>query len=195
MELPSARELLPDLGRLIADVRDSGGLVVYTRQANAADGSDLGVLGDVYPHLVGEGGRLIGLVSGTPGIEVHEALAPVEGDIVVDKKRFSAFAGTGLEEILREHNIDTVIVTGCVTNGCCESTARDAVCRDFRVVFAEGGTATRDLPDMGWGAVSEADVHRVMQTTLAFSYGEVATPEDIVARLKAHVAAPSVNGR
>jgi len=58
------------------------------------------------------------------------------------KPRFGAFQGTDLELILRSRGIDTVIVTGVATNVCCDTTAREAAVRDFRVFFLSDGTAT-----------------------------------------------------
>ncbi len=69
-------------------------------------------------------------------------LAPVQGDEVVDKRRYSAFAGTGLDQLLRHKGISDIVVTGVMTNLCCETTARQAFVRDFRVFFAADATAT-----------------------------------------------------
>jgi isochorismatase family protein/alpha/beta hydrolase family protein len=63
-------------------------------------------------------------------------------DILLDKPRYGAFHGTDLDLILRARGIDTVIIAGIATNVCCETTAREAVVRDFRVFFLSDGTAT-----------------------------------------------------
>jgi len=74
---------------------------------------------------------------GTPGAEIDPALAPSPDDIVVQKFRSSAFFGTGLATILRANNIRSVICVGAVTEGCLESTARDAVFHDFYTVVLD----------------------------------------------------------
>jgi nicotinamidase-related amidase len=74
---------------------------------------------------------------GTPGAEIDPALTPRPDDIVVQKLRSSAFFGTGLATILRANDIRSVICAGAVTEGCLESTARDAVFHDFYTVVLE----------------------------------------------------------
>jgi ureidoacrylate peracid hydrolase len=64
------------------------------------------------------------------------------GDIILEKPRFGAFYGTDLELILRSRGIDTVIVSGISTGVCCDTTAREANARDFKVLFLSDGTAT-----------------------------------------------------
>ena len=67
---------------------------------------------------------------GTGGIQIIDELAPLPNDIIIKKRRFSAFYNTELETVLKNirgwGQIDTVIICGTVTNVCCESTARDA---------------------------------------------------------------------
>ena len=77
---------------------------------------------------------------GTFGQKVVAELAPTSGDISIVKRRFSAFYQTDLEIILRnirgnERPVNAIIICGTVTNICCESTARDAFFRDYKVVF------------------------------------------------------------
>ena len=87
------------------------------------------------PQLRDEGMR-----SGTTGQQIVKELAPAPGEIVIKKRRFSAFYQTDLEIILRNirgtiRPVDTIIICGTVSNICCESTARDAFFRDYKVVF------------------------------------------------------------
>ena len=58
-------------------------------------------------------------------------MAPVPGDIVVDKHRFSGFYDTQLDAVLKQHAVKNLIVTGCTTSVCVESTIRDAMFRDY----------------------------------------------------------------
>jgi nicotinamidase-related amidase len=83
-------------------------------------------------------------VPGTPGHEFVEELRPRPGEFVVPKWRSSAFWGTNLDLLLRSNDIRTVIVTGCTTEGCVESTARDAQFNDYYVVVAEDCVASDD---------------------------------------------------
>jgi ureidoacrylate peracid hydrolase len=177
-----AREILvPRLKPLLAACRSRSMLVVYTGQANRPGGADLGILGEVYPAL--KDGKAC--VAGTAGVEVYPELSPRPEDIVVPKRRFDAFLGTDLELVLRQRAIDTLIITGTSTSVGTESTARAAVARDFRVVFPSDGTVNRDLPDAGWGPVSETELKRVVLTILA-QFCRVAPIEEIVREITQH---------
>jgi nicotinamidase-related amidase len=94
--------------------------------------------------------RLGALVPGTWGAEIVDELRPVDGELVVDKHRISAFAGTDLDRLLRQRGIDSVVLTGISTSFVVEGTARDAVDRGFRTAVVSDGCA--DL---------EADTHRL----------------------------------
>jgi nicotinamidase-related amidase len=83
-------------------------------------------------------------IPGTPGHEFAPEFAPREDEIVVRKYRSSGFWGTNLAMLLRSNGIKTVIVGGCTTEGCVESTARDAMFNDFYVVIAEDCVASDD---------------------------------------------------
>ena len=74
---------------------------------------------------------------GSPGADIDPALAPRPDDIIVQKLRSSAFFGTGLATILRANDIRSVVCAGAVTEGCLESTARDAVFHDFYTIVLE----------------------------------------------------------
>lgn len=89
------------------------------------------------PFLLQEGFRL-----GDPGRELIAELP--RPDYELDKPRFSAFHGTPLEVLLRSLDIDTLVLTGIVTHGGVEATARDALIRDFSVVILEDGVAAFD---------------------------------------------------
>ena len=133
MEVPQAKTQLPAIQKLISSCRRLGVPVIYTVHETHPGYCPLEIA--AFPHLK-EGG----MRRGTKGIEVVGALAPAEGEIVIQKHRFSAFYNTELEIVLRNirgaaNPPDTLIICGTVTNICCESTARDAFFRDYKVVF------------------------------------------------------------
>jgi nicotinamidase-related amidase len=94
--------------------------------------------------------RLGALQPGTWGAEIVDEVRPVDGELVVDKHRISAFAGTDLDRVLRQRGIDSVVLTGISTSFVVEGTARDAVDRGFRTAVVSDGCA--DL---------EAETHRL----------------------------------
>lgn len=79
------------------------------------------------------------LVSGTWGAAVMDEVAPVTGDLIVDKHRVSAFAGTELDRMLRQRGIDSLVLAGVTTTFVVEGTARDAVDRGYRTAVVSDG--------------------------------------------------------
>ncbi|MFO1062199.1 MAG: isochorismatase family cysteine hydrolase, partial [Dongiaceae bacterium] len=83
-------------------------------------------------------------IPGTPGHDFAPEFAPLGNELVVRKYRSSGFWGTNLAMLLRSNGIRTVVVGGCTTEGCVESTARDAMFNDLYVVIAEDCVASDD---------------------------------------------------
>ncbi len=108
--------------------------------------------------------------------QLWPALEVLEGDRLVEKGRFSAFTpGTsGLEQALEEDGIDTLIISGTVTNICCESTARDAMQHNYRVIMATDANA----------ALSDAE-HAAALKSLAFAFADLRSSQEIAELLSA----------
>lgn len=181
LETPAGRAMLPTLKRAIAFCREQGIRVIYTAHAHRRDGCDMGRFADLWPPVA----HRSGLVDGEPGIEIYPEIAPQEDEIVVKKHRYSAFYGTDLEIILRGLGVDTVVISGVTTENCCHATARDALFRDYRVVFLSDATATFDYPDVGQGGMAAADVHRATLVILSVSTADVMTTSEFIARVVA----------
>ena len=77
-----------------------------------------------------------------PLSKIHNSIDRKDDDITIRKSRYSAFINTDLDKILKNLNVDTVVITGVMTHLCCESTARDAFMRDYSVYFVVDATAT-----------------------------------------------------
>lgn len=134
------------------DVARAAGLpVVYLVMQFRPDLSDAGApgspnrikhaplgLGAEVPAPDGRAGRV--LVEGTWNTEIVPRLAPRLGDLVVPKRRYSGFFETELDSILRARGVDALVVTGCTTSVCVESTVRDAMFRGYRCVVLEDCT-------------------------------------------------------
>jgi isochorismate hydrolase len=91
----------------------------------------------------------------------------------VQKHTYNAFHGTDLESYLKEAGKTEVIVTGVMTNCCCETTARDAFVKGFRVFFSSDATATRN-----------EDLHASSLKTLAFGFAYIVNVKSLTAALK-----------
>ncbi|RCV34622.1 hypothetical protein SEVIR_7G183400v4 [Setaria viridis] len=134
-----AAPIMPAIASTVALCRSAGMPVVHTRHVDRDDVPRSRPLREWWP-----GDRID---AGTPAAELLPGAGRAEGDLVVEKSTYSAFAGTGLEEALRRAGAEEVVVCGVMTNLCCETTARDAFVRGFRVFFSADATATasRDL--------------------------------------------------
>lgn len=137
LEVRGIRTGVPKLKRFIAACRAKGMSIVYTRHLFSPEENPIEAW--LFPEL-----KKTGLRVDDCGAEIVSALAPREGDIVIDKKRYDAFHGTKLGDLLRARGVSQVIITGTMTEVCCESTARGAMMRDFEVLFCSDLTFTRD---------------------------------------------------
>lgn len=180
METPAGRAMLPNLKRAINFCRDVGARVIYTTHVHRRDGCDAGMFATLWPPI----GAKAGLVDGTKGIEIYDEIAPRPGEIVVKKHRYSAFYNTDMEIILRGWGVDTVVVSGVTTENCCHATARDALFRDYKVVFLSDATGTFDYPDVGQGAMAAAEVHKATLAILSVSTAHVMKVDEFIARVK-----------
>jgi ureidoacrylate peracid hydrolase len=161
------------INRVAAACRAAGIVVIHTSHVLRPDDSNIGVLGEVAP-IVKEGI----IKKGSESAALHKGLVVDPRDILLEKPRFGAFHGTDLELILRSRGIDTIIVTGIATNVCCETTAREATVRDFRVFFLSDGTTTFDIGD-----VSAAELKRASCATLGFIFAQVLNVDEMIRKI------------
>jgi nicotinamidase-related amidase len=179
LETPAARAMVPRLAEALKLCRDAGIRVIFTAHANRRDGGDMGLFDDMHPPIANRAA----LVDGTPGVDIYPDLAPGPGEHVIKKHRYSGSFGTDLDIILREWGVETVIISGTTTENCRHATARDAMFRNYRVVFLSDATATYDYPDRGFGPMPNADVHHATLVILAASTAHVMSVAELGARL------------
>jgi nicotinamidase-related amidase len=170
---PDGLAVLDRINRLAAACRDGGILVIHTSHVLRPDGSNLGVLGDINAMV-----KSI-ITKGSESAALHEKLVVDARDILLEKPRYGAFHSTDLELILHSRGIDTVIVTGIATSVCCDTTAREAVARDFRVFFLSDGTATADMP-----SASAAELQKSTLATLGFLFAQVLSVDEMMQKIK-----------
>jgi nicotinamidase-related amidase len=101
---------------------------------------------------------------------------------LIHKALPGSFTGTDLEAWLREHNIDTVAISGYMTQMCCDTTARQALHLGFNVEFLSDATGTLDVENEA-GSVTAEDLHRAILVTQQMRFGQVITTSDWVGRL------------
>jgi ureidoacrylate peracid hydrolase len=171
---PDGLVVLDRINRLAAVCRAAGILVIHTSHVLRPDGSNTGVLGEMAPPVKE------GIINkGSESAALHTKLVVDARDILLDKPRFGAFHGTDLELILRSRGIDTIIISGIATNVCCETTAREAMVRDFHVFFLSDGTTTFDM-----GNASAAELQKATLATLGSLFAQVLTVDEIVQKIR-----------
>jgi len=130
LEVPETRKIINTIKREIDAARAAGKPVIYVCDTHAPDDKEFRKFG-WPPHAV----------KGTKGGEVVEDLKPAAGESVIPKTTYSGFYGTRLDETLRKLGVDSLRLTGCVTNICILFTASDAVLRDYPVTVVADGVA------------------------------------------------------
>ena len=144
-EIATARDIVPNVNRISAALRQAGGLVVYIQ--NTFDEVAVRTWSTFFEHFCSPERRARMIAAFSPGAEGHAlwpGLEVLPGDLKVQKRRFGAFApgASELHAMLQDRGIDTLIVTGTASQVCCESTARDAMMLNYKVFFIADGNAT-----------------------------------------------------
>jgi ureidoacrylate peracid hydrolase len=152
IDIAPIRATIAPTARVLAAAREAGLPVVYIRMEHREDLSDAGPDGSPHrrkhaPFRIGsnvaapDGRASRVLVRDTWNTAVVDALAPLPGDIVVSKHRYSAFFQTDLDMVLRSLGVSSLVVTGCTTSVCVEATVRDAMYRDYACLVLTDCTA------------------------------------------------------
>lgn len=151
------------INALSGAVRTSGGAVIFIQHDE--DQGDL-------------------LEPGSQDWEIVSALEREANDLLVRKRACDAFYETDLQDILNEHNAKPLILTGCATDFCVDTTVRAAAGRDFEVIVAEDGHTTADRPHLD--AVSIMQHHNWMWANLILPHSRVKVlpTQDILDRLQ-----------
>ena len=174
-ETPMARAIVTQINRLAQAVRAGGGVVAFAQGSFQPSGPEAWPL--FFEHMVNPAFSAAILQALTPGHPDHELWPELDvqaGDVRVRKKRYSAFfpGACSLPEQLRERGVDTVIITGTLTNVCCEASARDAMMGDFKTVMVSDANAAR----------SDAE-HLAALVTLVQFFADVRSTDEVLAML------------
>ena len=174
--VPVAAEIVPNVNRLAAAVRRTGGKVFWIKQtvdaSSAVAWSEwLAMMTPTARHNL-----VANLSPGSRGHDLYPDLEVEPEDELVLKYRFSAFVqgASDLPQRLRAQGYDTVLITGTVTNVCCESSARDAMLLDYRVIMLSDANAT-------W----TDEEHAATLNNFMLFFGDVMTADEAIGRLVA----------
>ena len=151
---------------LVETARPADVPIVFTRYVYRSDYRDGGLLvQELMPELV----EANSLKAETWDVEIVGELTPRPGDFVIDKNRYSAFYGTGLEPILTSLAINSLVICGVTTNMCVETTARDAMQRDYRTFIVRDATGELD-----------PQRHEFALATLGFGFGRIVSVDNVI---------------
>ena len=168
LEVPAARDIVANINRLAEVMRASGATVIWVKMAlNREDLQQW----SVFPPINGKLEMFDPIADGAYGNRLWKTLDVKDEDVIVTKKRFSAFiqGSSNLHEVLQEKGIDTLVIVGTLTNVCCESTARDAMMLNYRVLMVSDANAT----------ITE-EAHRAALMNVLFVFGDVQTTEEVI---------------
>jgi len=140
---PAARDIVPAVNRLAAALRETGGGVFWVRMTHDQRSLDEWSVAHEMASPAMREKRVAALSEGGLGHQLWPDLEIRPQDEIVNKFRYSAFmpGASDLPERLRARGFDTVLITGTVTNVCCESSARDANMTNFRTIMVSDGNA------------------------------------------------------
>lgn len=171
VEIPLARSIVPNVNKVSQEVRLAGGLNVFLRFTYDENESTPWTFWyDVISSSQAKNGSAQAFCAGAHGHDLWPELDVADTDLIVNKTRFSGFtSGTcGLDQLLKARGIETVIISGTMTNCCSESTARDAAQLNYQVVFLADANAT--LTD---------EEHNATLNNIQTLFGDVVMADDV----------------
>lgn len=178
--VPAARDIVPAVNDLAGAVRGAGGGVFWVKNTHDERCLDEWSVAQAMATPVMRRRRIEAMSANTPGHGLWPALDVRNEDAVVLKYRFSAFlpGASELPGLLRCRGFDTVLITGTVTNVCCESSARDAMMTNFRTIMVSDANA----------AASQAE-HDASLTAFYNVFGDVMDTAMLISCLRGDTAA------
>jgi isochorismate hydrolase len=156
--------VLQNILSVIQSCRQGNVPIIFTQHGHMGQAPDGGSLGHWWGELI---------IDGSEEWKFIPEVAIDSNDKVLPKNRYSAFLRTDLDAILQSKGIQDLIISGVMTNLCCETTARDAFMRDYRVFFLIDGTAT-----------GRGELHLATLKNLGFGFSYLVTCEELIQMLK-----------
>jgi len=162
LALAGIHDALNNAARVIADARTKGDMVVNIRHESTDPDAPF-------------------FKQGTDAVQIHESVAPAQGEPVIIKNFPNSFLKTNLKEMLDVKGIEEVTVVGAMSHMCIDATTRAASDFGYKTTVVHDACATRDLEFRG-ETVPAAQVHTALMSALAFGYASVVTADEYLAR-------------
>ena len=173
VEVPAARDIVPAINRLAAELRKRGVPVIWVMHENGKGGDNWDGFFGRFVAPESRAKAAAALTAGNPMQTLWRELEVSRDDLRVAKIRYSAFIKSDFEKKLQQRGIDTLLIAGTKTNVCCECTARDAMMLDYKVVMLSDCTA----------ALSD-DEHRATLENMIQQFGDVLTADEALKLLR-----------
>src|SRR5262245_7279297 len=194
VDIAPIQKVVEPISRVLESARRAHMKIIYLKMGFRPDLSDAGPagspnrlkhsrmrFGDVMRAPNGTEGRI--LIRDTWNTEIVDGLKPQPEDIILYKTRFSEFYQTGLDNILKTVNARYLVVTGCTTSVCVESTVRDAMFRDYSCLLLEDCMAE---PMGNVGNSSARSNHEASLLVVEELFGWISRSEEFMGALKRH---------
>ena len=179
-ECPEAREIVPNVNRLAEATRRAGGKVIWIQTNSGPESKNFWSV--YYERMTPENGqkRVDGMNPGGSGFDIWPDLDVRNEDLIVPKYTYSAFtpSPSKMEATLKEHGIDTLLITGVATCTCCESTARDAMMLNYRTMMISDGCAAPD-----------DELHNASLNQFYLQFGDVQSTDEVIGLLDRNLGA------
>jgi ureidoacrylate peracid hydrolase len=173
-EVPAARDIVSTINRIARAMRETGGTVIWiqTTASGAREQWANHHRFDMTPERAEA--RLASLSEDARGFELYPSLEVASDDLRVKKIKYSAFiqGSSDLDSQLKRRGIESLLIAGTTTNVCCESTARDAMMLDYRVIVLSDATAASTIEE-----------HEAALNSLAVFFADVMTIDEALQRI------------
>jgi len=176
IEVPASREIIPVINRMAADCRELGVPVIWIRSHHPKGGADWRHFFDHFVRPERREAAAAALSDDAPSSRFHPDMDIADEDYIVFKNRYSCLipGASSLERLLRSLGRDTLLLAGTKTNICVESTARDAMMLDFRVVVLSDATAALT-----------AEEHQASLNVLVQEFADILVTDEVIEELRA----------
>ena len=159
---PPVSDILPRIAEAVAECRSAGFLIIFMRHCYRRDKYDKNLLA-MRPNCI----------EGSGGEELDPSMPVEDNDYIIAKRRYSAFYGTDLDLVLREHGVENIVIAGTKTNCCIRATVHDAYYNCYNIIVLSDCVAT-----------DSQEVNAVHLDDIRKYFGRVMTTRELFASIK-----------